>query len=511
MSAKIIVSNRGQLKKKYTSLSKLQKAINRLKAADKTRGIDTTLVYVDDAAQMKKYNGTAVTSAKSAKQNKEAIDAIYKKEVPEYLMILGASDVVPFVPLKNTMPSDGDPYAYGDLPYACDAKYSSDPSKFLGPTRVLGRLPDLVGGDDDSYLINLLDLAANYKSRNSSDYDAYFGLTADVWHLSTKESLENIFGNATSMEKSPPGGPTWPKSKLHRRAHFVNCHGVSADPNFYGEKGGSYPVALKASDIASKGLSNGAVGTAECCYGAELYDPTLTSGQAGICNTFLAEEGYGFFGSSTIAYGPAAGNGAADLITQYFLKDTLSGASLGRATLQARQQFISVVGTLDPVDLKTIAQFYLLGDPSIHPVSKTHTGSADRDETLIKSVTSSVLDFVEHRVNRRYELMTKGASLLASAASARLSKAIKLGGKVKSALNAMAKNLKLKDVSFSSFNISSKATPKSIFSKKLPKRVFHLMQGKTGVVTESPVVPEIAVVAEEQNGKIVSIREYIKK
>jgi hypothetical protein len=76
----------------------------------------------------------------------------------------------------------------------------------------------------------------------------------------------------------------------------------------------------------------------------------------------------GFWGSSTIAYGPADANDYADLICQYFLREVLNGASLGRACLQARQNYLQQAAPLDPVDLKTIAQFNLLGDPSVHPV-----------------------------------------------------------------------------------------------------------------------------------------------
>ena len=61
-------------------------------------------------------------------------------------MILGAPDVVPHQDMKNPAfdpPDDPDEYAYGDLPYACDAPYSRDIATFKGPTRVVGRLPDL--------------------------------------------------------------------------------------------------------------------------------------------------------------------------------------------------------------------------------------------------------------------------------------------------------------------------------------------------------------------------------
>ena len=109
---------------------------------------------------------------------------------------------------------------------------------------------------------------------------------------------------------------------------------------------------------------------AECCYGAELYDVRETGGEPGICNTYLYHGAYGFFGSSTVAYGPADGNGSADLLCQYFLERVLRGASLGRAALEARQQFTRAASVLDPVDLKTLAQFSLMGDPSVHPIGR---------------------------------------------------------------------------------------------------------------------------------------------
>ncbi len=59
---------------------------------------------------------------------------------------------------------------------------------------------------------------------------------------------------------------------------------------------------------------------------------------------------------------------AADLIVQYFLLEILGGASLGRAALRARQRYVREIVDLDPTDLKTLAQFTLLGDPAVHPV-----------------------------------------------------------------------------------------------------------------------------------------------
>jgi hypothetical protein len=147
----------------------------------------------------------------------------------------------------------------------------------------------------------------------------------------------------------------------------MNCHGSPDDPNFYGQRGRSYPIAHTAKKLVKK-IMNGTVIAVECCYGAQLYDPADADMQPGICSTYLRDGAYGFFGSSTIAYGPSEGNGQADLICQYFINEVLDGASLGEATLKARHRFAQTYTHVDPTDLKTMIQFHLFGDPSIHAV-----------------------------------------------------------------------------------------------------------------------------------------------
>ena len=206
--------------------------------------------------------------------------------------------------------SDPDQCAYGDLPYACDVPYSKQPEKFLGPTRVVGRLPDLTGANNSAYIINLLERVANWTLGMPEDYADFFGLTAAVWQESTKLSLRNIFGTHSGIKLSPPDGPAW-GTILKHKAHFINCHGAPGNPAYYGQHGNSYPIAHEANRVKGK-LTSGTVATGECCYGAELYDSFELNEHPSIVNTYLESGSYGFFGSSTIAYGPAIGNGAAD-------------------------------------------------------------------------------------------------------------------------------------------------------------------------------------------------------
>jgi hypothetical protein len=113
------------------------------------------------------------------------------------------------------------------------------------------------------------------------------------------------------------------------------------------------------------------------------------NGQAGICNTYLAAGAHGYFGSSTIAYGPASGNGQADLICQFFLKHVLSGSSTGEAALRARLDFIQLLSVAEPTDLKTLAQFNLMGDPSLHPV---HVAGSAGDAVVTSGSTKTAND-----------------------------------------------------------------------------------------------------------------------
>jgi hypothetical protein len=369
---KVIITNLGALREKYDDrFARVRAAMDRHIKADKRRGINTKLVAVDSASDMRAARGKAVKEADDQRAVKKAIDAIYGAYEPDYIMILGAQDIIPHQDLENPVydpQGDDDKVVPTDMPYACEAAYSKKAGDFVGPTRVVGRLPDLIRSSDPAYLVSLLGTATRHRTHARSEYQKSFSVSAEVWKASTALSLTKIFGSSLSMATSPPSGPNWTNTELSRRIHFINCHGSPDDPNFYGQRGNSYPIAHTAGKLVKR-IMNGTVIAVECCYGAQLYDPADADMQPGICSTYLRDGAYGFFGSSTIAYGPSEGNGQADLICQYFIDEVLDGASLGEATLKARHRFAQAYTHLDPTDLKTMIQFNLLGDPSIHPVA----------------------------------------------------------------------------------------------------------------------------------------------
>lgn len=373
MALKVILSNSSLLVAKYGSrTTEVLDAVDGLVQADHRRGIDTRLVLVDDPASLARAGLQAppVTDSTNVSQVKLCVDEVYHSLEPDYIAILGSVDVVPHQLLDNPLRPNGDedPTVPSDLPYACEHPASDDPADFLAPTRVVGRIPDVTGSSDPQYLVNLLKSLAEWQPQPPEFYRSCFGITAKKWEESTSLSLQALIGNADHLQTSPAEGPGWTVEEMHRPLHFINCHGASADPHFYGQDDfNNYPVAHDASHIRGM-VKVGTVVAAECCYGADLYDPALAGGDLGICSTYLAGGAYAFFGSTTIAYGPADHNANADLLCIYFLRSVLEGASTGRATLEARQRYVRSSSPLEATDLKTLAQFNLLGDPSIQPV-----------------------------------------------------------------------------------------------------------------------------------------------
>ena len=506
---KVIITNLGALREKYgDKMSRIEKAMGRLIAADKKRGLETKLVAVDSAGDMEAVQANMVTDKGDQKGVKTAIDAVYRAYQPDYLMILGAPDIVPHQELKNPAydpNGDDDRVVPSDIPYACDAPYSREPGKFIGPTRVMGRLPDLRGIGDPAYLVSLLGTAASHKTRARADFQKYFSVTADVWKESTSLSLTKLFGFSTAMATSPPKGPAWTPSQLGRRIHFINCHGAPSDPNFYGQRGGSYPVAHSAKRLVRK-IMNGTVVAVECCYGAELYDPADSDMQSSICSTYLRDGAYGYFGSSTIAYGPSEGNGQADLICQYFLDEVLNGASLGEAALRARHRFAGAYTHLDPFDLKTTVQFFLLGDPSIHAVGAVpHALSRTKS---FKQVFHSHQNVRGTRALRREKLARTGTNLATTLGSVKRVRE-DIPTRMAQVLESAARESGIRNFGTQAFTLSfpGKAMKSNMmrFNEARKGRSVHMLMGNRDLPKSSPG-RVVALVATWQDGKLIHMR-----
>jgi hypothetical protein len=510
MTDKLIVTNKSALRAKYSAagLRKVMGAVAALIAADRKRGLVSRLVDLSSAATMKRLNAPVVTVALHPKQNKDAIDGLFRALEPDYLMLLGSIDVIPHQDLANPVYAEDredDPKAWSDLPYACDAPYSHDIADFVGPTRVVTRLPDLTGAQDPAHLLKLLATATLYRTRPLKYYAPYFSISVRLWKRSTAQSLENIFGNDDTLAISPPSSAARSRS-LARLSHFINCHGGLADPQFYGEYRGKFPVAMATGHTRRK-IMQGTVAAAECCYGGELYDSVTLAVDEPICQSYLAQGAYGFLGSTTIAYGPARGNGAADLITQYFLIEVHKGASLGRAMLDARLEYVRQAAEMDPIDLKTLAQFCLYGDPSLHPVERDSPTTVPRGTDPADARRYA-------RAERRAKMRVSGETLQQSKPTASRPSMVQPTETVERSLRSIARAVGVDAKSrFMPFDVSGGLAParRSLDKARMTCERYHVMIAALPGRRKSDLGGRVAIIAKEAGARVVGYRVYLQK
>lgn len=504
---KLVITNRKALTRKYGAggVTKIEARLTQLTDADSKRGIQTTVAFVDDKA----LGSYQVATPGNEKAVKNAVDHLYLQNgKPDYVLLLGAPDVVPHQTLGNPV-NDDDADVPSDLPYSCEAPYSKDAAKFTVPSRPLGRIPDVENGGTaelDTFL-GVLGTAIDWRPTPSKDFVRWFGLSAEVWAGSTLKSLANVFGSSAGMRTSPKDGPKWKAGDLSARAHFINCHGAPIAPAFYGQKGAHYPEALRSDLLA--GVAPGVVIAAECCFGAQIYDPK-SAPPGPTCVAYLGKGAYGFVGSTTTAYGPADDNGSADYVCQFFLEEVLAGGSLGSAMLFARQNFVRQEKTLDPVNLKTLAQFLLLGDPSIRAVG---TSAAVKTKAFVKQVEKHKVRQVEAR---------SAAKALSSAVAVAEPKGSRPTSDVKGRLEEMARNLGMAAPSITSHPVRQPASATvraRLFGKGKATSAFHVILVDEGVaqapqkaaprargpIREGPMIQRKKVVIVKQVGPVLSI------
>lgn len=476
-SIKLSVTVGSALRAKYPAAGtkRITAAIAAWIKADRARGITTIHLELDDTAAMKAQGVAALTGKATATKVKRAIDALAKKLAPDYIVILGGDDVVPYFHVAN--PSydpngDTDRTVPTDNPYACSAPYVAKTLKsYLVPDRVVGRIPDLPaakGGGDAAGLAGLLATAAAWKPKPRSFYAKAYATCCDEWKKAGAATLQNLGLPTADLMISPPAADatTQARQRLGRTLHMTKCHGAEFDAHFYGQKGGNYPEILSAATLAGR-FPAGTLAAAMCCYGAQVYSPgdprANPAGTLPISMTYLAGGAPAFMGSTKIAWvGPEAMM-CADWIVAGYLKKVLDGASVGRAMLESRQDYLQYLVNQgqrpDTADEKTLIEFVLLGDPSVHPVAGAATPApkkavsaawaARRDRRIARAVLASGLKPLLHerrpfdspaaaaarRVFRSVAgLLGAGDAKLLDPATARLTRLLPPAGTVRAAL-----------------------------------------------------------------------------
>ncbi len=188
-----------------------------------------------------------------------------------------------------------------------------------------------------------------------------------------------------------------------------------------------------------------------------------------------------------------------DLICQYFVRAVRDGASLGRAALEARHRFASQLSHLDPSDLKTLIQFYLLGDPSIQPVEAP--GHALYRSAVYRRVFGNRGQSPGSRSFRRERAARAGRNLSRTLGAVRPSRArVPLG--VRRVLGAIGRESGLEKWTISVYNVVKNS---GRTAKEVPKRrIFALVGAVGGPFSEGGSV--ISIIATTEAGEIAHLR-----
>ena len=500
---------RAALKTKYgTDFAELLSLLKSLAASDSKNGLKTQIIFLDDRSSFGSLKIKPLNPKKAKEKDfKDIIDSFYKALNPDYIVLFGAIDIIPYQKLNNLLyqvDGDDDHWIPSDMPYACNQPYSKDPNKFLCPVRVVGRLADINGIKDMKLLRTMISNIISFKSKSKSTYQEYFGVSTDNWKLSTEKSLEAAFGGPAHCKIVPPAGPLWGKADLKPLSHFFNCHGALSTPTWYGQKGNSYPEALSSGSLTDIVARNTVV-TAECCYGAQLYKPGKNSlpESMPICNAYFKNGAIAFLGSSTIAYGPAITNEQADFMTQYFFMNLLGGASTGRSLLEARQKYITNHGPdLSPIDLKTIIQFNLLGDPSLQPV----TGQKEAQKKSLGIIQKKPLADDSRKERRKY-LLSKGTALAGFVN--RTEKGKKSNSKsARTPIKKLLQEFSLKESVGQTFSVAQNSQNKKTFRYNgMLKSTYHIyVEMKSGNDFKQKLLS-----IKELDGKVVNVQLYDRR
>jgi hypothetical protein len=382
-SIKLSVTCGKRLERKYgaAGLERIREAIAAWVAGDEERR--TLHVELDDPKAMERYGLSAIAGRPTAKQVKAKLDALVARLAPDYVVLIGAGDVVPMFEVPNpTAGEDDEPAVPTDNPYACSRRFDvKQRASYLVPDRVVGRIPDLVAADgagDPAWLCGYLAAARSARPAGAKSYSAILAACCHAWRRSGKRCVEYIGRDPKDLLVSPPAkaASAGLKGRHARRLHLIKCHGAAEDARFYGQKGAQYPEVLTSTSLVGR-TRRGTVVGAMCCYGANVFDPgsetAIHPGEPPIASVYLKQGAHGFFGATNTAWVGPETMLCADWLVAAFLKGVLGGASLGRAALEAKQDFVrwnqQQGSEVDSADEKTLLQFVLLGDPAIHPVA----------------------------------------------------------------------------------------------------------------------------------------------
>ena len=314
------------------------------------------------------------------------LNDIYDVAVPDYLMIVGDSTVVPNADWDN--PCDMDETVPSDLPYLTLDTMSPWEGAIYGFENItqVGRIPAKTS-DDFATAIKYFDNTKRFTGYGSA---RSFALSARVWEDTSRAEFAHLNPylitspeytcNAELVEMDYDKELVL-LGKLSGEYNLLcfNLHGSDEDHTWLGQRDFFfYPEAFEKSMLPD---SDGYMLLTEACYGARPL------ANASIVVNALKNNCVAFVGSSRIAYGYGDGNlCCADVVAYNFTKGVAEGKTAGRAFLSA----LNALATpwIDEEEIKTMAEFALYGDPSITLIAGSGQKAAQKAAPAKRSVTT---------------------------------------------------------------------------------------------------------------------------
>jgi hypothetical protein len=288
---------------------------------------------------------------------------------------------------------DDDEMVPTDNPYASSKRFR--PSKrisYLVPDRVIGRIPDMLPdpgkegrNSDPAWFVDYLRTARSWKAQPDTFYArALYAICTREAKGAALDCLKYIAREESRLFVCPSttDGSSRARKGLSAPVHMIKCHGSQFRSAFYGEKETDKQIkflkALRSPTLESR-LTSATLVTTMCCYGAQIYSPSDPKAKYvdewPLASTYLRKGALAFVGATMKAWvGFPLEKKWADVLAADYLKNVLAGSSTGRAFLDSKTAYAySIIDQgriLSLADEKTLIEYVLLGDPSIHPVAR---------------------------------------------------------------------------------------------------------------------------------------------
>lgn len=303
----------------------------------------------------------------------------------KYVFILGNEEIIPVTEYHNES-GDSDEKVPSDLPYTVLDKTSPWSGIKYAFDKMLrtGRLVSYNGESFEKF-------AAYFKNvmhyQNSFPAITSYSLSAKVWKNETDYEYKKIsVPYNKACDSSPEVNVSTVENYIPKDANLLmfNLHGSNQTKFWYGQQEQEFPEAFEPKNIDA--LKAPFIIGVEACYGAN-YTGGFTE-ENSILVKALHKGCFSLLGSSRIAYGTSEPQGNnADFMIGEFLKQIKDGTSAGDAHVAGIKRVICDSKDFSDVEIKTIAEFNLFGDPSVSAGS--FAKSQEESETSSSSSTTS--------------------------------------------------------------------------------------------------------------------------